>query len=793
MVQINSDESYKEATIKTASDLKTVATTLKLHELSQLSLPEIDKLTDEIARVVPAGNIPAMILNGLVHMDKRHIDPAESTKHVELLFRGVRQSVNRAIYTAFFATPAAVIYGYQQILRLAGKNPDEAFSEGTWQFYLEFALREDSARHANETTGFHEYIRKSKANEADQLAAWIITTLWIIGAQQGLLANEWREYVVLRLLVEAAEASNMRNVDDYRKLRREWERILPYRRRDKKDYNVYRQEQFDDFWRPHYKALNRKATTFFDESYPQVEAEKLPAFQHQMSWLAYTQANKHREERVHYPQSEAHIGVIYDDRYYLMPLGELKDLAAIRRYALDIVNGEPAGRRATLDEALVTVKRASQEGVREELGPTALDDLEKLRRTPILINWTEHNGQRTLSAIRNAAKRGIGDHPMTIIRTTESMVFDQSHIFFDGAWGAAIAQLMTFDAVDRIRYIATQPNLRKGDTPYSPSLSTPKKLAKAAESVRIGAEISAESTMINLRAIRSLRQVLKQRSELTAITVNDLLILYRGIHAAQYQPSEGLRNALEKVKAAKKRDSYQAVQDALKHIQNRNPAILIPIDARRFDPRERVYPMTFRNPFTDFHAQHRRTLNALRADDQSGFKDQQLTYLRMVGGFGELLKRYKEIALEGKSTSTTSIKFMAHLPDSLKTLLNNIPGRFDILNEILKGEEVFSNVGQVAAGSSLRRFISAKDDNDQKTLVWGVQTAADGTVYITLRDFRPYIPTLLADGLQPLAQRVVQDYLDAYVNGLNTYCSELREIAEASSQTRRGLFQQLFR
>jgi len=793
MAQTDIDTSYQEATVKTAADLKTVATTLKLHELSQLSLPEIERLTDEIARVVPAGNIPAMILSGLVNMDKRRIDSADSTKHVELLFRGIRQTLDKAIYTAFFATPATVIYGYQQLLRLAGKDPDEAFGDGTWQFYLEFALREDSARHANETTGFHGYLRKSQVTEADQLAAWMLTTLWTVRALPGLLENEWREYMLLRVLAEAAEAANMRNADQYRNLRREWEKILPYRRRDAQDYNDYRRAQFDAFWEPHYKSLNRKATAVFDKLYPQLEGIKRPAFQQQMSWLAYAQANKHREERVHYPLAEAHIGVIYDERYYLMPINDLNDTRTIRAYAAAIIRGEPAGRgRATLDEALVTARRSTHETLRGYLGPTASEDIDKLRRTPVLINWDEQNGQRTLSAIRQHAKRGIGDHPMTIIRTTESMVFDQSHIFFDGAWGAAIAQLMTNDAVDRARYLSKQASVRRGETPYSPTLATPKKLTKAAEQQRIGYEVSAENTRISLGNIRALRQTLKQRSELSAVTVNDLLLLYRGIHAARYQPSERLKNAMERVKAAKKRTSLEAVEDMLKHIQNRNPAILIPIDARRYDPRERVYPTTFRNPFTDFHTQHQRTLEALQADDKDAFKNHQLTYLRMVGGFGELLKRYKEIALEGKSTSTTSIKFMAHLPDALQSLLNHIPGRFDILNEIIKGEEVFSNVGQVAAGSSLRRFISAKDDNDQKTLVWGVQTAADGTVYITLRDFRPYVRTLIKDGMHTLAQLVVQDYLDAYVDGLNAYCGELREIASASPQTRRGIFQ-LFR
>jgi len=43
--------------------------------------------------------------------------------------------------------------------------------------------------------------------------------------------------------------------------------------------------------------------------------------------------------------------------------------------------------------------------------------------------------------------------------------------------------------------------------------------------------------------------------------------------------------------------------------------------------------------------------------------------------------------------------------------LNAIPTKFDARDETLKGEEVFSNVGRVARGFSLRRFIAARDDN----------------------------------------------------------------------------------
>jgi len=107
-----------------------------------------------------------------------------------------------------------------------------------------------------------------------------------------------------------------------------------------------------------------------------------------------------------------------------------------------------------------------------------------------------------------------------------------------------------------------------------------------------------------------------------------------------------------------------------------------------------------------------------------------------------------------------------------------------MLNDIIKGREVFSNVGVVAPGSTLVRFITAKDDNDRKTLAWGVVTDARGVMHIALRDFRPHVAGLFAVGRADLAHRIAQDYLDQYASGLNRYVQELHRITRASRETR---------
>jgi hypothetical protein len=67
---------------------------------------------------------------------------------------------------------------------------------------------------------------------------------------------------------------------------------------------------------------------------------------------------------------------------------------------------------------------------------------------------------------------------------------------------------------------------------------------------------------------------------------------------------------------------------------------------------------------------------------------------------------HKELTAEGRNASIASLKLLGHLPGALQNFLDKIPQKLDFVNEMLKGEEVFSNVGRVARGTSPRRFMS---------------------------------------------------------------------------------------
>ncbi len=202
---------------------------------------------------------------------------------------------------------------------------------------------------------------------------------------------------------------------------------------------------------------------------------------------------------------------------------------------------------------------------------------------------------------------------------------------------------------------------------------------------------------------------------------------------------------------------------------------MIPIDASRFEPRERIFPSTFRNPLVDYRKEHDHVLGLLNEMNSKLFRKGQTRelflhargeYISTLEVFGEVMRRYRAIALEGKSMSTTAIRLIAGLPGAMQRLMDGLPGHFAFMNEAIKGEEVFSTVGQVTPGSLSTRFASAKDDNDR--------------LYLTLRDFRPPVLALAAEGQPQMAQLITQDFVVQYLKGFVTFIEEINAIITAS-------------
>lgn len=810
---MNVHKQYTEASIKTADNLRTIAHSSTLRGLSRISLPEIDAVVNAVAQVIPAGNVPGVILSGLARLTGRKPPKEVVKRDIDLLFKGVEQVLDRAAYLAVFAGPAAVIWGYQNLLKLAGKEPDDAFPEGTWQFYVDYALREDTARHTNETHGFDTALNQHQIHlsAADRITAWTMAAIHCLHQYDELLKNEWCERTYTYLLREITGSANLDQPDAarYARLYREWGKIRPYSRGPdaaaQDTYPVYRRIQFDRFLGKALRDLAENHTDLYrqwNKRVQTVEKHDLPAYQRQMSILAYLEPSVYGETRTPIPLQRAHVGVIYQGRYYLIPAcapgtDQPADVAAVRAQITALMLAEtPSTVPQAQLTALARIKRTALPGLRTKMSQATVQELDTLRLAPILLNCDLRPRHLPLSTLRQA-ERGIGDHALTTFDTGETFVFDQSHIFFDGAWGSALAEILTNEALAWAVYLNTLSPAQPAQK-HPPALGfrfRQSELDLIRQAPRVTTEVGVETEAFNVKPIMSLRKRFKQRNDLLRLTVNDLLILYRAIHAATYRPAPDLLTQLQDL--ARESTTCPAALAALEEIEQPsqvNPAILIPVDASQRSPRDRLYPMSFEVPLADLDLLNLHAQTVVALDTYEGatgdrtaayetFNQLQREYLATLAGFGDVLSKAKEIALLGESTGVGTIKLLAHMPTPLQRLLDQIPGHFDVLNDIIKGREVFSNVGAVAPTSTLTRFITAKDDNEKKTLAWGVITDATGYMRISLRDFRPHVGLLVAAGRKDTAIQIAQDYLDCYAHGLNQFVADLRRIVLASRET----------
>ena len=784
---MTSQSRYDRATRETAENLQVIAKSLALQKLTKLSLPQIEAVVDLVAKVIPAGNVPGMILSGLSRISGNNVQPQKARQDINILFNEVSLFFEQAKYSAVFAGPAAIIWGYQNLLKLAGKDPESAFPEGVWQFYVEYALREDSARHASETHGFDTLLNRHaiQLNTIDRLTAWVMASVTCLHQYNSLLESEWHERTTLWFLQEATGEND---------LYKNWGEQKPYKRdADGKsyDYPAYRRFKFEQYLKSITTSVSRPLPANWETDVKKAKDHYLNAYQKQMSILAYLEPSPFGETRTPITLEQAQIGIIYNGNYFLLPACEPGTSQPLdvrtARSQISAFISVPQNKNGL--ENLARVKRAALSTLRKKLNPTLQSDLEKLRHAPILINGDQQDISSLLSEIRQA-ERGIGDHALTIFDTGKTFVFDQSHIFFDGNWGAALAEIITNEALSWAGYLNMLGPAITAKSPVYVQLGLSMESSDIElidQASCISAEAGAETSKVNIKACIEFRNYFKQRSDFAELTVNDLLVLYRSIHAVSYKPSAALRleiSAFEK----KQPEIGEKIQKALKDFSRVNPSMLIPVDASKRIPRDRIYPLNMEVPLAELNLLHlhNQTLHALAEFESEAKYDQTLyeqvdhlqrQYLATLSGFGTILAKAKQIAVLGESPSVGAIKLLAHLPAPIKQLLDKVPARYEKLNNLLKGTEVLSNLGLVSKSSSLTRFISAKDDNEQKQLVWGIMTDADDVMKISLRDFRPHVTMLHEIGRKDIANRIAQDYLDAYVTGFNQFIQEITQIA----------------
>lgn len=795
------DRKYAEASLQTANDLRSVAKSQHFTQLSPLTLPQIDAVVDLISEVLPAGNIPSIILSNLVNHANRRPPPETVRRDINLLYQGLEQTVARVKHGAKFAGPAAVLWGYQNLLKLAGKEPETSFPEGLWQFYVDYAFREDTARYTIETHAFGTVLRRHEItlSTVQRITAWVMAAGQLLHQYDHLLLNRWRERVYVALLQQACAGGPYQAA--VANLGEEWAKMRPFNRGHdadpSQDYATYRRAKFDKFLRGALAGLDEH-TRYQWNQLVQAAKPQSAEYQQQLSLLGYLEPTAHSDIRQPLTLRDAHVGLVYQNRYYVLPICQPgsdlpADVATVLGQVAQIV-GRPTGSAALPLSMLTSIKREEWASLRPTLNGTLLDSLQALRRAPIIFNADQQLATATLSNLRRA-ERGVGDHPLTIFDVQRTAVFDASHIFFDGSDAAEVAEIVTQEALAWGVYLS-QSNEPAQEVEMVRPLTFPFEREEQIfiqQAPKITSELTAESQLVQIKPIVALQKIFRMRSDLLYMEVSDLLVLYRAIHNFTYQPDPDLVQAVAVLKSDRKLyETAEAVEAMWARPQN--PSLLIPLVAHQ-DPRERIYPLLFEVPVRELRLLqlHQETLAALVAYETAAPHDRlhtytefdklQRHYLATLAGFGQILAAAKQMAQSGHSRGQEVVRMVAGLPPSMKNLFDQLSDRSEILNNVLRGSEIFEWVDVSTSVNSVSRFMGGKEDSDQKTLVWSGLLDAHENLTLTLRDFRPELVALVAGGRQQLAKQLSEHYLVSYARGVNTFIGALRRITKSSRET----------
>lgn len=789
--------------------------------------------------------LAGLLRSGWTLLGARRVQPKDGRGRQ----RGAKLS-NRLLYILLIVLPAIVLEIYQRLRTLLTKKPRH-HPQGAWQFYLETGLREDMAHHTNETTGF-QASRLPDATELDELTAWVMAVIQFLWHYDDLMATIWDEAVLLRLVNEAARQSGLENDERFQRLMRQWEVQRPYGAPLNGTYADVRRAAFVDFISSRLEALPADLLDDVLAEHATLAATERQNYQRQMSLLATLDPARYQDHKTGIPLWNVRIGLIVNGHYYLIdvvdhnqagkpiiyspngeqitlrfnedgtpfdPTGERLELKndQFRRVSDNQVVGyldmAPASRikwqlreilqgvpdyeipvdAEAVDMLLVESVRTEQKQLVALLHKTTQASLHALRNVPIIINWDERPAELSTLANLRRAQRGVGSHALTIMRTASSFLFDMHHVFFDGTWAMAIAEVLTNTAsMWRTRCMSIYPSRTFPLKPLS-MLPTPAFL-ESARSKRQIPEISAETTIYDISSIMTLRRMLAKTG--TLLTVNDLLVTTRIFHAAHYNPSpkvsEKIKDLSKAASSPAERHAIAAINRSLERGRLINPALLIPVDASPTDPAERIFPITFRNLADNLvwiwddtweaYQAYRRIEPPDTPEGIAAFQQFALKRTLLVGNlraFSYILDANKQVALRGDSIEVAILNLLVGLPSWLQHQLKQIVENSTVLNEIVRGDEVYSNVGRVVQGSSIRRFMTAKDDGNTKALAWGIMSDDDGRLYITMRDFRPHVRPLVKAGHIDLARDMAQDYVNTYTSDLIGLVARLSAMLQA--------------
>src|SRR5512145_2544979 len=336
----NHDQVARERQVQqTRQALDTIDDT-SLVDLTHLGIDAVHALKQEVAEIFPASNLPAFLLQGLIQIEGRVLKQERVADDLRVLFRSSKQI---GLYGTFLAAPAMVLYGYQRLLTLAGKDIESAFPDGPWQFYTQFGLREDAARHSLESIGFQSAL--PNASELDAATCWVYSSIRTLFTYTDLLAVEWQEHTLLRAIeatladravellgrsLARKEPARARMIaeriillrQEYRleRLVSGWAAVRPYGGPPDApldDYAANRRARFRTYIGDALRYLPPSLRDAAERRYA-AQRDDLAAYQRQLSLLTTLCADSYQDRRCQLPLYKSYVAFVVGGSYYLI-------------------------------------------------------------------------------------------------------------------------------------------------------------------------------------------------------------------------------------------------------------------------------------------------------------------------------------------------------------------------------------------------------------------------------------------------------------------------------------------
>ncbi|WP_236339979.1 hypothetical protein [Paenibacillus plantiphilus] len=688
-------------------------------------------------------------------------------------------------------------------------------NEPLFQAFAKKALRDDTARFSVECA----YPGPALYGETSLLAGCIFTVAQLLHHYADLLACEWDNRMYARDLASSVLSGQSGasphgpdgpigritiepSADMFADLAayvRAYERALEERRQ--RCAQLFARSGYDAALQAHIRRREKA----------------LPAYQRQMSLLQSLRPGRHGDVPVPISVDKLNIAVWKGNRYVLIPVyvpdqgratGSYRMISKeeIRGYA-EYIGELPDEGPVSLNPSLPRILRRYQHDVRKRYSPEVLDKLEVLASAPVVINWNIHDASRNLSSIRQT-QRGGNDQPLTLIRTERGMVFDFSHILFDGLWASRVAHYIANFTIsitkgldeleDTVVASAKAPSFldapadRQEDShPLAVLAARPDRVQtvqlerdadnkerEAPHTDKLVHEVSAELGGIALKSITTPLQLMNQQG--IKITINDLLLLARLLHAKTYRPSMDVEQALACLSDPKEaRSAARLWRQRMEKERQCPPALLIPVDVTERDPKERLYMTSIRpDDLPQGLLEQLAQLIHLRSARLNSFPTIMTGINERLAEAGLIFRKKFHLALQGKSFSTKASRLFVASPYPMRDAGDWVTEQVKGLQTRVKGDELFSSLGQMPPWSTAIRFMSARSKGKTQQRVWGIMTDNRQRLMITLRDFHPLTVMLIRNGQGNLAASILQDYLNSFGDTLLLLAQGLASLSE---------------